>query len=102
MTTTPQTLTLAGEDHVVIPRDEYERLRAAADEDAADVAALQRVLNDPDEICAPPEFVRHIVEGEHPVRAKPSRSSPPPSRPSPSDGSCAAASGRRRAATNRP
>ena len=34
MTTTPQTLTLAGEDYVVIPRDEYERLRAAADEDA--------------------------------------------------------------------
>ena len=43
MTTTPQTLTLAGEDYVVIPRDEYERLRAAADEDAADVAAIRRV-----------------------------------------------------------
>ena len=49
MTTTPQTLTLAGEDYVVIPRDEYERLRAAADEDAADVAAIQRVRDDPDE-----------------------------------------------------
>ena len=31
MTTTPQTLTLAGDDYVVIPRDEYERPRAAAD-----------------------------------------------------------------------
>ena len=28
MTTTPQTLTLAGEDYVVIPRDEYERLHS--------------------------------------------------------------------------
>ena len=68
MTTTPQTLTLAGEDYVVIPRDEYERLRAAADEDAADVAAIQRVLDDPDETWAPAELVRRIVEGEHPVR----------------------------------
>ena len=65
MTTTPQTLTLAGEDYVVIPRDEYERLRAAADEDAADVAAIRRVLDDPDETWAPAELVRRIVEGEH-------------------------------------
>ena len=68
MTTTPQTLTLAGEDYVVIRRDEYDRLRAAADEDAADVAAIQRVLDDPDETWAPAELVRRIVEGEHPVR----------------------------------
>ena len=68
MTTTPQTLTLAGEDYVVIPRDEYDRLRAAADEDAADVAAIRRVLDDPDETWAPAELVRRIVEGEHPVR----------------------------------
>ena len=66
MTTTPQTLTLAGEDYVVIPRDEYDRLRAAADEDAADVAAIRRVLDDPDETWAPAELVRRIVEGEHP------------------------------------
>ena len=32
MSTTPQTLTLAGKDYVVIRRDEYEQLRAAADE----------------------------------------------------------------------
>ncbi len=62
MTTTPQTVTLAREDYVVIPRDEYERLRAATNEDAADVAAIQRVLDDLDETWAPPEFVRRIVE----------------------------------------
>ena len=67
MTITPQILTLVGEDYVVIPRDEYERLRAAAEE-AADVAALQRVLDDPDESWAPAELVRRIAEGEHPVR----------------------------------
>ena len=64
MTITPQTLTLAGEDYVVIPRDEYERLRAAADADAADVAAIHRAL----ETRAPAELVRNIVEGEHSVR----------------------------------
>ena len=40
MTATPQTLTPAGEDYVVFPRHEYERLRAAAAEDAADVTAI--------------------------------------------------------------
>ena len=75
MTTTPQTLTLAGEDYVVIPRDEYERLRAAADDHAADVAAIRRVLDDPDDTCAPAELLRRIVEGEHPVRVwRPHRS----------------------------
>ena len=58
----------AGEDYVGIPRDEYERLRADADEDAADVAIIRRVLDDPDETWAPAELVRQIVEGEHPVR----------------------------------
>ena len=53
MTTTPQTLTLAGADYVVILRDEYERLRAAADEDAADVAAIQRILDDPQRDLGP-------------------------------------------------
>ena len=68
MTTTPQTLTLASEHSVVIPRDEHERLRAAADEDAADVAAIQRAPDDPDDTWAPAELVRRIVEAEHPVR----------------------------------
>ena len=53
MTTTPQTLSLAGEDYVLIPRGEYERLRAAPDEDAADVGVIRRVLDDPDETWAP-------------------------------------------------
>ena len=68
MTTTPQTLTLAGEDYVVIPRDEYERLRAAIDEDAADIAAIQRVLDDSDQTWAPADLVRRIAAGEHPLR----------------------------------
>ena len=65
MTTTPQTLTLAGEVYVVIPRHEYQHLRDAADED---VAAVQRVLDDPDETWAPAVLVRRLVKGKHPVR----------------------------------
>ena len=68
MSTTPQTLTLAGEDYVVIRRDEYEQLRAAADEDATDVAIIQRVLDDPDQTWAPADLVKRVAEGEHPVR----------------------------------
>ena len=52
----------------MIPRNEYERLRVAADEDAADVAAIRRVLDNPDETWAPAELVRRIADGEHPVR----------------------------------
>ena len=47
MTTTPQTLTLSGDDYVVIPRDEYERLRPDDDEDAAHIAAIKRVPRRP-------------------------------------------------------
>ena len=39
MTTLAHTLTLAAEDYVVIPRHEYQRLRAAADQDAADMTS---------------------------------------------------------------
>ena len=53
----------------MIPATQYERLRAAADDDAAAIAAIQRVLDDPDDTWAPAELVRRIVEGEHPVRA---------------------------------
>lgn len=68
MTITPQALTLAGEDYVVIRRDEYEALRAAVDDDALDAAIIQRVLNDPDQRWAPADVVRRIADGEHPVR----------------------------------
>ena len=68
MTTTPQTLTLDGEDYVVIRRDEYDALRAVVDEDAIDAAIIDRVLNDPDQTWAPAELVRRIADGEHPVR----------------------------------
>ena len=69
MSTTPQTLTFAGKDYVVIRRDEYEQLRAAADEDATDAAIIRRVLDDPKQTWAPADLVRRIAEGEHPVRA---------------------------------
>ena len=68
MTTTPQTLTLDGEDYVVIRRDEYDALRAVVDEDAIDAAIIDRVLNDPDQTWAPAELVRRIADGENPVR----------------------------------
>ncbi len=68
MSTAPPTLTLAGEDYVVIRRAEYERLRAAADEEATDVAIIERVLDDPDQTWAPADLIRRIADGEHPVR----------------------------------
>ena len=58
MSTALQTLTLAGEGCVVIRLDEYEQLRAAADEDATDAAIIQRVLDDPDQTRAPADLVR--------------------------------------------
>ena len=56
------------ERDAVIRRDEYEQLRAAADEDATDVAIIQRILDDPDQTWAPADLVRRIAEGQHPVR----------------------------------
>ena len=66
--TTVQTVTLAGEDYVVVRRDEYDALRTAVDEDTMDAAILQRVLADPDQTWAPADLVRRIAAGEHPVR----------------------------------
>ena len=80
MTTTPQTLTLAGDDYVVIRRDEYERLRAAANEDAAGVTAIQRALDDPDQTWAPADLVRRIADGEHPLRVWRTHRGMPPAR----------------------
>ena len=56
MNTTPQTLT--GEDYVVIRRNVYEQLRAAAAEDATDAAIIQRVRDDPDQTWAPADLAR--------------------------------------------
>ncbi|MBL3567225.1 transcriptional regulator, partial [Rhodovulum sulfidophilum] len=53
-------------DMVTIPRDEYERLRAAA-EDLEDILAYDRA-KDRDEESVPHEFVTRIIDGEHPVR----------------------------------
>ena len=68
MTTTVQTVTLAGEDYVVVRRDEYDAMRAAVDDDAMDAGIIQRVLADPDQTWASADVVRRIAGGEHPVR----------------------------------
>ena len=77
MTTTPQTVTLPGEDYVAVPRDEYERPRAAAAEDAA---TIQRVLADPDETWPPAELVRRIVEANTPCASGAPTAPRPPAR----------------------
>ena len=67
-TSTPQTITLGGEEYAVVPRAEYEALRDAVDEDAMDAAIMQRALKDPDQELIPFELVKRIANGEHPVR----------------------------------
>ncbi|RAP39674.1 transcriptional regulator [Rhodovulum viride] len=53
-------------DMVSIPREEYERLREAA-EDLEDILAYDRA-KDRHEESVPHEFVTRIIDGEHPVR----------------------------------
>ena len=55
---------------VTIPREEYDRLRAAA-EDLADLSAYDRVkseLAQGREELIPAEFADRLIEGESPVR----------------------------------
>lgn len=54
-------------DLVTIPREEYERLRQAA-EDLEDVLAFDEAMANRRE-GVPSEFVDRILEGENPVRA---------------------------------
>lgn len=63
-----QTVTLAGEEYVVVPRAEYDALRSAAHEELADAAILAQILEDPDEEWVPADVVRRIAEGENPIR----------------------------------
>lgn len=51
---------------VTITRDEYERLREAA-EDLADLRAYDRAMAEGGE-GIPHEFVARMIDGEHPVR----------------------------------
>ena len=67
-TSMPPTVTLGGEEYAIVPRFEYDALRKAVEEDALDAAILQRILEDPHQEVVPFELVRHIVNGEHPVR----------------------------------
>jgi len=55
---------------ITIPREEYDRLRAAA-EDLADIAIYERFKADlaaGREELIPSEFVDRIIDGENPVR----------------------------------
>jgi DNA-binding XRE family transcriptional regulator len=55
---------------VTIPREEYERLREAA-EDLADIAAYDRVKADlasGKEELIPAEYADRLIDGENPVR----------------------------------
>lgn len=57
-------MTVADRASAVVPLDE---LREAL-EDAADVAAMRRALEDPDEEDVPAAYARRMWEGESPVR----------------------------------
>jgi len=65
--------TPSGEEMVVIPREEYERLRAAAyDEDADDLAiydARKAELAGDDEALLPPPVSAAMLKGESRLRA---------------------------------
>ena len=68
MTDIVQTITLAGKEYAVLPRAEYDALRAAVDEDAMDAAIIRRELDDPDQELAPLDLAKRIAQGTHPVR----------------------------------
>lgn len=51
---------------VTIPREEYVKLREAAEE-LADIEAYDRAMSDPGE-AIPADYVRRMVEGESPLR----------------------------------
>lgn len=58
------------DEMVTIPREEYERLRACA-EDLADLQAYDRskaALADGEDELIPAEYVDRILDGEHPLR----------------------------------
>jgi DNA-binding XRE family transcriptional regulator len=58
------------ENHIAIPRDEYNRLRAAA-EDLADLQAFtaaQAALVAGEEELIPAAFAHRLLDGENPVR----------------------------------
>lgn len=63
-----QILTLSGKEYAVVPRDEFEALRNAVDEDEAEVVAAYRILGDPNEELVPFELAEQVAAGVHPVR----------------------------------
>lgn len=62
-----QTVAVANRVLAIVPLDEYEQLREAL-ADAADVQAMIRVRDDPDEEDVPIAFARRMWNGESPVR----------------------------------
>ena len=63
-----QTITLAGEEYVVVPRADYDALRSVAQEEISDDTLLAQILEDPDEEWVSGDVVRRIAVGENPVR----------------------------------
>ena len=61
-----QTITLAGEEYVVVPRADYDALRSAAQNEISDNTLLAQVLADPDEEWVSADVVRRIALGENP------------------------------------
>ena len=62
-----QIVTVADRVLAVVPLDEYEELREAL-ADAADVEAMRRACEDPNEEDVPIAFARRMWNGESPVR----------------------------------
>ncbi len=63
-----QTLTFGGKEYTVVPREEFEALSDAVDEDEMDIAVARRVLDDADEELVPFALAERIAAGVHPVR----------------------------------
>ena len=63
-----QTITLAGEEYVVVPRADYDALRSAAQDKISDNSLLAQVLADPDEEWVRPMSLRRKALRENPVR----------------------------------
>ena len=63
-----QILTFGDKEYAVVPREEYETLALAYDEDETDIDTAQRVIEDPDEELVPFELAERIADGVHPVR----------------------------------
>ncbi len=63
-----QTLTFSEKDYTIVPREEFEALRTAVDEDEMDISVARRVLVDADEELVPFDLAECIAAEMHPIR----------------------------------